>query len=168
MINLGHGAMLTLGAYFTWATTSAGVPFLPAVALAALGVGLIGLALEHFVIRFLRPAVRDPAPDLGLLLIATEVIKIAFGTDFRNVTNPLPLAFQLGPVDVPAYRTAVAGFSLALIGATAFVLYRTALGIKIRALLQNKEMASLLGLDIARTYKLVFTSGALIAGLAGR
>ena len=80
----------------------------------------------------------------------------------------MPLAFQLGPVDVPAYRTAVAGFSLALIGATAFVLYRTTLGIKIRALLQNKEMASLLGLDIARTYKLVFTSGADHAGLAGR
>ena len=168
VINLGHGAMLTLGAYFTWATTSAGVPFLLAVALAALGVGLIGLALEHFVIRFFydRPF-ETLLLTWGFFPIATEVIKIAFGTDFRNVTNPLPLAFQLGPVDVPAYRTAVAGFSLALIGATAFVLYRTALGIKIRALLQNKEMASLLGLDIARTYKLVFTSGALIAGLGG-
>jgi branched-subunit amino acid ABC-type transport system permease component len=100
-------------------------------------------------------------------LISTEVIKIVFGTDFRNVTNPLPLAFHLGPVSVPAYRTAVAGFSLLLIGAAAFVLYRTTLGIKIRALIQNREMASLLGLDIGRTYKLVFATGALVAGLAG-
>ena len=113
VINLGHGAMLTLGAYFTWATTSAGVPFLAA----ALGVGLIGLALEHFVIRFFydRPF-ETLLLTWGFFLIATELIKIAFGTDFRNVTNPLPLAFQLGPVDVPAYRTAVAGYSLALIG----------------------------------------------------
>jgi branched-subunit amino acid ABC-type transport system permease component len=163
VINLGHGAMLTLGAYFTWACTSAGVPFLLAAALAALGVGLIGLLLEHFVIRhFYDRPFETLLLTWGFFLIATEVIKIDFGTDFRNVTNPLPLAF-----DLPAYRTAVAGFSLGLIGATAFVLYRTALGIKIRALLQNREMASLLGLDIARTYKLVFTAGALIAGLAG-
>lgn len=168
VINLGHGAMLTLGAYFTWASTSAGVPFLLAVAIAALGVGLIGLLLEHLVIRhFYDQPFETVLITWGFFLVTTEVIKIVFGTDFRNVTNPLPLAFNLGPISVPAYRTAVAGFSLALLVASAFVLYRTALGIKIRALLQNHEMASLLGLDIARTYKLVFTSGALIAGLAG-
>ena len=168
VINLGHGAMLTLGAYFTWASTAAGVPFLLAVVIAALGVGLIGLVLEHLVIRhFYDRPFETLLLTWGFFLISTEVIKIVFGTDFRNVTNPLPLAFSLGPIELPAYRTAVAGFSLALIAATAFVLYRTTLGIKIRALIQNREMASLLGLDIARTYKLVFTTGALIAGLAG-
>jgi branched-subunit amino acid ABC-type transport system permease component len=168
VINLGHGAMLTLGAYFTWATTAAGVPFLLAVVIAALGVGLIGLVLEHLVIRhFYDQPFETLLLTWGFFLISTEVIKIVFGTDFRNVTNPLPLAFSLGPIELPAYRTAVAGFSLALIAGTAFVLYRTTLGIKIRALIQNREMASLLGLDIGRTYKLVFATGALVAGLAG-
>ena len=168
VINLGHGAMLTLGAYFTWACTTSGVPFIVAVAVAALGVGVIGLLLEHFVIRhFYDRPFETLLLTWGFFLIATEVIKLVFGTDFRNVTNPLPLAFKLGPIDVPAYRTAVAGFSLLLMAATALVLYRTSLGIRIRALIQNREMASLLGLDIGRTYKLVFTSGALVAGLAG-
>ena len=168
VINLGHGAMLTLGAYFTWATTAAGVPFLLAVLIAALGVGLIGLLLEHLVIRHFYDRPFDTLLlTWGFFLIATEAIKIVFGSDFRSVTNPLPLAFSLGPIELPAYRTAVAGFSLALISAAAFVLHRTALGIKIRALIQNREMAGLLGLDIARMYKLVFASGALIAGLAG-
>jgi branched-subunit amino acid ABC-type transport system permease component len=168
VINLGHGAMLTLGAYFTWACTSSGVPFVVAVVVAALGVGVIGLLLEHFVIRhFYDRPFETLLLTWGFFLIATEVIKLVFGTDFRNVTNPLPLAFNLGPIAVPAYRTAVAGFSLLLLGATAFVLYQTSLGIKIRALIQNREMASLLGLDIGRTYKLVFASGALVAGLAG-
>ena len=168
VINLGHGAMLTLGAYFTWACTSSGVPFVVAVVVAALGVGVIGLLLEHFVIRhFYDRPFETLLLTWGFFLIATEVIKLVFGTDFRNVTNPLPLAFKLGPIDVPAYRTAVAGFSLLLMAATAFVLYRTSLGIRIRALIQNREMASLLGLDIGRTYKLVFASGALVAGLAG-
>lgn len=168
VINLGHGAMLTLGAYFTWASTAAGVPFLLAVVIAALGVGLIGLVLEHLVIRhFYDQPFETLLLTWGFFLVSTEVIKIVFGTDFRNVTNPLPLAINLGPVSVPAYRTAVAGFSLLLIGTAAFVLYRTALGIKIRALIQNREVASLLGLDIGRTYKLVFATGALVAGLAG-
>jgi urea transport system permease protein len=168
VINLGHGAMLTLGAYFTWATTSAGVPFVLSVVIAALGVGLVGLLLEHLVIRhFYDRPFETLLLTWGFFLITTEVIKIVFGTDFRNVTNPLPLAITLGPVTVPAYRTAVAAFSLLLMIGSAFVLYRTTLGIKIRALIQNREMASLLGLDIARTYKLVFASGALIAGLAG-
>jgi branched-subunit amino acid ABC-type transport system permease component len=168
VINLGHGAMLTLGAYFTWACTSSGVPFVVAVVVAALGVGVIGLLLEHFVIRhFYNRPFETLLLTWGFFLIATELIKIVFGTDFRSVTNPLPLAFNLGPIAVPAYRTAVAGFSLLLMGATAFVLYRTSLGIAIRALIQNREMASLLGLDIGRTYKLVFASGALVAGLAG-
>jgi urea transport system permease protein len=168
VINLGHGAMLTLGAYFTWACTSSGVPFIVGAVAAALGVGVIGLLLEHFVIRhFYDRPFETLLLTWGFFLIATELIKLVFGTDFRNVTNPLPLAFRLGPIDVPAYRTAVAGFSLLLMGATAFVLYRTSLGIRIRALIQNREMASLLGLDIGRTYKLVFASGALVAGLAG-
>ena len=168
VINLGHGAMLTLGAYITWASTAAGVPFLLAVVIAALGVGLIGLVLEHLVIRhFYDQPFETLLLTWGFFLVSTEVIKIVFGTDFRNVTNPLPLSISVGQVSVPAYRTAVAGFSLLLIGVAAFVLYRTALGIKVRALIQNREMASLLGLDIGRTYKLVFATGALVAGLAG-
>jgi urea ABC transporter permease protein UrtB len=168
VINLGHGAMLTLGAYFTWACTSAGVPFVVAVVVAAAGVGVIGLLLEHLVIRhFYDRPFETLLLTWGFFLIATEVIKLVFGTDFRNVTNPLPLAIKLGPIDVPAYRTAVAGFALLLLAATALVLYRTSLGIRIRALIQNREMASLLGLDIGRTYKLVFAAGALVAGLAG-
>ena len=51
VINLGHGAMLTLGAYFTWWATAHGVPFVPAVLLAATGVALVGLVLEHLLIR---------------------------------------------------------------------------------------------------------------------
>ena len=168
VINMGHGAFLTLGAYLTWAATTAGVPFIPAVVLAALGVGLVGLVLEHLIIRHFY----DKPFDTLLLtwaffLVMTEVIKIVFGTDFRNVVNPLPGAIDLGAVKIPAYRGAIALVTLALIAGTAFVFYRTTLGIKIRAMIQNREVASLLGLDIARTYKLVFGIGACTAGLAG-
>ena len=168
VINMGHGAFLTLGAYFTWAATTSGIPFILAVIIAAIGVGIVGLILEHLIIRHFY----DKPFDTLLLtwaffLVMTEIIKIVFGTDFRNVVNPLPGAIDFGAVKIPAYRGVIGLVALALIGGTALVFYRTTLGIKIRAMIQNREMASLLGLDIARMYKLVFTIGACTAGLAG-
>lgn len=168
VINLGHGAMLTLGAYFTWAIVHAGVPFFPAVVFAGLGVGLIGLAFEHLVIRHFYDRPFDTLLlTWGFFLVSTEVVKIVFGTDFRNVPSPFPGAIDIGIYELPAYRTFVAALSLLLIVATAFVFFRTSLGIKIRALIQNREVASLLGLNITATYKMVFSFGAFMAGLAG-
>lgn len=168
VINLGHGAMLTLGAYFTWFTVSAGVPFFLAVVLAGLGVALIGLVFEHLVVRHFYDRPFDTLLlTWGFFLVSTEVVKIVFGTEFRNVASPFPGAIDIGIYALPAYRTFVAALSAILIAATAIVFFKTALGIKVRALIQNREMASLLGLDIAVTYKLVFCFGAFMAGLAG-
>jgi branched-subunit amino acid ABC-type transport system permease component len=168
VVNLGHGAMLTLGAYISWAATQAGIPFALGVIVSGLAVGLIGLALEHLVIRHFydRP---DETLLLtwGFFLISTEVIKIIFGTDFRNVTNPLPGAFEFMGMQLPVYRTCVAFISLAVLVVSAVVYYRSNLGIKIRALMQNREVASLLGLNIGVTYKLIFSFGAFMAGAAG-
>ena len=168
VINMGHGAFLTLGAYLTWAATTSGIPFILSVILATIGVGIVGLILEHLIIRHFY----DKPFDTLLLtwaffLIMTEIIKIVFGTNFRNVVNPLPGAIDLGLVEIPIYRGVIGLVGLALIGGTAYVLYQTTLGIKIRAMIQNREMASLLGLNIGRMYKLVFTIGAATAGLAG-
>ncbi|MBX5471020.1 MAG: branched-chain amino acid ABC transporter permease [Acetobacteraceae bacterium] len=168
VINMGHGAMLTLGAYFTWFATTKGVPFVAAVLLAAAGVGLIGLLLEHFIIRhFYDRPFETLLLTWGFFLISTELIKIAFGTDLRTVTNPLPGAAHFGSFVLPAYQSVVALISLALIIGLGVMLYRTGLGIKIRALVQNAEVASLLGLNVARAYKLVFVAGSAAAGLAG-
>ena len=168
VINMGHGAMLTLGAYFTWATTTAGVPFILAIVIATLGVAIVGLILEHIIIRhFYEKPFDTLLLTWAFFLITTEIIKIVFGTDFRNVSNPLPDAIDLGAVKIPAYRGLIALFSLTLIGATAYIFYRTTLGIKIRALIQNREVSSLLGLNVSRMYKVVFGVGSGMAGLAG-
>lgn len=168
VINMGHGAMLTLGAYLVWAAMGAGIPFLLSVLLAATGVAVVGLGLEHFVVRYFYDKPFDTLLiTWGFYLIATEIVKLVFGTNFLNLPNPLPEAFDLGAQRVPAYRTVLAMFTLALLFGLAFVYFRTHLGIKIRALTQNQEMASLLGLNIGATYKLVFVGGSFLAGLAG-
>jgi urea transport system permease protein len=168
VINLGHGAMLTLGAYLTWWSTAHGVPFVPAVLLAALGVGVVGLLLEHLLIRhFYNEPFETLLLTWGFFLVATEVIKLVFGTDFRSVASPLPDTVGVLGLQIPAYRGLVALLSLAILLALALVLLRTGIGIKVRALVQNREMASLLGLDVGLVYKQVFATGAFLAGLAG-
>ena len=168
VINLGHGAMLTLGAYFTWYCTAWGVPFVPAVLIAATGVGAAGLVFEHLVIRrFYDRPFETLLLTWAFFLIVTELIKILYGTDFKSVSNPIPQAFVIGEYRIPAYRSVVAGLSLAIIGVTAFVFYRTNVGIRVRALIQDRDVAALLGLNIALTYKIVFFVGSFMAGLAG-
>jgi urea transport system permease protein len=168
VINMAHGAMLTLGAYIAWTATSHGLPFAVAVLAAGFVVGLIGLVLEHGIIRHFYDRPFDTLLlTWAFFLIITELIKIVFGTDFRNVPSPFPGAIVLGTIKFPAYRTFIAGLSLVLMISTAILLYRTSLGIKIRALIQNREVASLLGLNINRTYKTVFGLGSFIAGISG-
>jgi urea transport system permease protein len=168
VINMGHGAMLTLGAYFTWWLTQHGLPFVPAVLLSAAAVGIVGLIFEHFIIRYFYDRPFDTLLlTWAFLLVGTEVIKIVFGTDFRNVASPFAGAVDLGIYRVPAYKTVIAGLSVLIILGTAVVFFKTAVGMKIRAMIQNRDMASLLGLNIALMYKLVFGFGAFMAGLAG-
>lgn len=168
VINMGHGAMLTLGAYFTWYATTSGMAFVPSVVASATAVATVGLLLEHFLIRhFYDRPFETLLLTWGFFLIVTELIKIAFGTDLRTVTNPLPGAFDLSVVTLPAYESIVAAISLNILLVLAFVLFKTHTGIKVRALMQNAEMASLLGLNIGLTYKSVFVLGSFLAGLAG-
>lgn len=168
VINMGHGAMMTLGAYFTWAATQAGIPFPLAVILAASGVGLVGFLLEHLLIRhFYDRPFETLLLTWGFFLVATEVIKIVFGTDFRNVTNPLPGTISFAGLDVPTYRALVAVISVVIMLGVGLLYKRTSLGLRVRALIQNREVASLLGLDVSKLYKQVFVFGAFLAGLAG-
>ena len=168
VINMGHGAMLTLGAYFTWAWMDIGVPFVLAVIIAGILVGIIGTLLEHFIIRHYYDSPFDTLLlTWAFFLVTTELIKIFFGSDFRTVTNPYPGFIDIGFYKIPTYRTSISILTAIFITATGFVFLKTTTGIKIRAMIQNQEVASLLGLNISLTYKMVFGFGCFMAGLAG-
>ena len=168
VINMAHGAMITLGAYFTWAGLSAGLPFALAVLVAVAGVGLVGLIVEHALIRhFYDKPFETLLLTWGLFLILTELIKIAFGSDIRTIPTPLPSAIAFLGFHIPEYEALVALLSAVLLAVIGLVFYKTSYGIKIRALTQNREVAGLLGLNVAATYKIVFVAGAMLAGFAG-
>jgi urea transport system permease protein len=158
VINMGHGAMLTLGAYLTWYFISLNIPFFLCIIFSGIGVALVGIALEHFIIRkfYDRP--------FDTLLLTWAII---FGTDFKNIEAPIAGAFEVFGVNIPAYRFLVCLFTIFLITISNIIFLKTDLGIKIRALIQNKEVAGLMGLDINLTYKAVFGFGSFMAGIAG-
>tara|TARA_B100000686_G_C16617497_1_gene877314 strand:- start:86 stop:940 length:855 start_codon:yes stop_codon:yes gene_type:complete len=168
VINMGHGAMLTLGAYFTWAGIDMGIPFVLSVIIAGIIVGIIGTLLEHFIIRHYYNSPFDTLLlTWAFFLVTTELIKIFFGSDFRTVTNPYPGFIDIGFYKIPTYRTSISILTAIFITATGFVFLKTTTGIKIRAMIQNQEVASILGLNISLTYKMVFGFGCFMAGLAG-
>ena len=168
VINMGHGAMLTLGAYFTWAGLQLEIPFVLSVILSGFIVGFIGLLFEHWIIkRFYNSPYETLLLTWAFFLVTTELIKIVFGSDFRTVVNPYPGSIDLGFYKIPAYRTLICLFTAFVILSTGFVFFKTSTGIKIRAMIQNREMASLLGLNISLTYKIIFGFGCFMAGLAG-
>ena len=168
VINMGHGAMLTLGAYLTWYFMFLNIPFFLCIIFSGIGVALVGIALEHFIIRKFYDRPFDTLLlTWAFFLITTEVIKIIFGTDFKNIEAPIAGAFEVFGVNIPAYRFLVCLFTIFLITISNIIFLKTDLGIKIRALIQNKEVAGLMGLDINLTYKAVFCFGSFMAGIAG-
>jgi urea transport system permease protein len=168
VINMGHGAMLALGAYLTWAFSGAGVPFGLAVVAATAGVAVVGLIFEALVIRhFYEQPFETLLISWGFYLVATEVIKIIWGSTLKNIRNPIPGTFSLGPAGIGRYEAVVCLFTILILAAFGLVLYRTSAGIRIRAMIQNREMALMLGVNAPRMYRAVFVAGAAMAGLAG-
>lgn len=169
VINLAHGAYVTIGAYIIWLTvTRLEIGFWPGLLLAPILVGAVGYLTERFVIRYLYDRLVDTIlATWGIALVIEELIKLAVGSTNKSVGQP-PLTDQidLGVTTYPSYRLFVMAFSIAiLIGV--FYLLRTDLGIRIRAVIQNDEMASLLGINKSRMYTFSFVGGAALAGLAG-
>jgi urea ABC transporter permease protein UrtB len=168
VINLGHGAMLTLGAYTVYALTTRGQSIWLGILLAPVVVGVIGLLLEWLLVRHLYD---QPEETLlvtwGFSLIAVEAIKIIFGPTAQSVPNPFPGAIDVFDVAVPAYRLFLAGVTLALVLGTAYMFYRTEFGLQARAVVQRRDVAELMGIDVYRVYRAIFIVGSALAGLAG-
>jgi len=180
VINMAHGEMLMLGAYTTYAVQRAFERWIPslfsyylvaATPLAFLVAMLAGVALERTVIRFLygRP-LETLLATWGISLGLIQTIRLIFGAQNVAVANPSWLAggieFAHGLV-LPYNRIAVIVFAIVVAVAVWLLLQRTRLGLQVRAVTQNRSMASCLGIATARVDTWMFGLGSGIAGLGG-
>ena len=105
---------------------------------------------------------------LGLLIFLENLANFFFGGDLRGVTTSYTTAsVLLGSVALPLARAAAAGVSLVAVGALWLFLHRTSLGKALRAAANNREGASLVGIDVPRVYLFAFALGTVAAALAG-
>jgi branched-chain amino acid transport system permease protein len=169
--NFAHGALFAVGAYLMVSAINAVGNFWIALLVAPLGVALLGLAIEFGGIRRLYAAGHDYQLlfTFGLSLMIAEGIIIVWGP---VGISQLPPAVLRGGVDLgftiyPKYRLFVMIAAGLLVLATWLFLEKTRYGAIMRAGIENKEMVSLLGIDIKKLFTVAFALGAYLAGIAG-
>ena len=172
LVNLAHGSLYMLGAYFaaTFADWTGSFVLGSMLALAASLVA--GMALEVIAIRPLygRSHLDHVLGTFGLLLFFNELVRLIWGPAGMTLSLPSEMlnAVQVLPgLYYPVYRLVIIGVTIAVALLIYVFVMRTRLGMLIRAGASNREMVGALGVNIKLLYTLVFGLGAALAGLAG-
>ncbi len=171
VLNLAHGAMFMLGGYAGYVAYQATGSFIVAVIAGTLFLLLVGIVMERVIIRhfYARPPEDQLLVTFGLGICYVEIVRFFFSSLSKTV--PPPRIFSgitsLGFMLYPTYRLAVMGIvALALIGLF-LILYRTRLGLIVRAGIEDSVMVGSLGINVDRVFMLVFGIGSMAAGFAG-
>ena len=171
VINMAHGEFIMLGAYTTYMLQWLfGMPFMLCLPFSFLAVAGVGWLVERGIIRNLYARPLDTLlATWGLSMILVQLVRLTFGGEPRYIATPDWLSFQIaaGFVHISGLRVFVILMALGLLAITWVLLYRTRLGIKVRAVMQDKEMAASFGIDANRIYSITFCYGAGLAGIAG-
>ncbi|CAN5292461.1 urea ABC transporter permease subunit UrtB [soil metagenome] len=179
VINMAHGEMVMIGAYVTFAVQEIIRNSMPglfdyslliALPLAFALTGLLGIAIERSLIRFLygRP-LETLLATWGLSLILQQAIRSLFGPSNREVGTPgwMSGSLTIGELTLTANRLVIILFSLAVFAALLALLKYSRFGLQMRAVTQNREMAGAMGIRTQRVDALTFGLGSGIAGIAG-
>ncbi len=172
VVNLAHGSLYMMGAYFAAAGFNAfDGSFLAAALFAIPGTLLLGLLIERIVLANLyqRDHLDQVLATFGLILFFNEVVRFVWGASsvYMNVPSWLSGTVNLFGLPYPSYRFAIIAVGLAVGLGLYALINRTRVGMLIRAGASNPDMVSALGVDIKGLNTLVFGLGAALAGLAG-
>jgi branched-chain amino acid transport system permease protein len=171
VLNLAHGAMFMLGGYAGYVAFQATGSFVIAILAGSLFLVVVGAILELAVIRrfYGRPPEDQILVTFGLGIVLVELVRLGFGSLSLNVPPPpwaagvTPLGFMI----YPTYRIVVLAIAAAALAALYLVLYRTRLGMIVRAGIEDSGMVAMLGINVYRVFMVVFGIGAMAAGFAG-
>ncbi len=196
IINMAHGEFIAVGAYTTYIVqnifatglrlspfgqsfeipgmdltgTGMSLYFVIALPLSFLVAALVGLLLERSVIQFLyRRPLESLLATWGVSLVMQQLFRLIFGPNNVQVSSPMWLAgnWEVNDVVFGWNRLFVIGFAVLIIVVTWLVLNKTSLGLLIRSVMQNRNMAACMGVRTERVNMLTFSFGCGLAGLAG-
>ena len=180
VINMAHGELLMVGAYSAYAMQGLFRRYLPhaidwylpaAIPVAFVAAALVGVLMERTVIRHLyRRPLETLLATWGVSLVLIQAARTIFGAQNVDVANPSWMSGALTPVAnvvLPWNRIVIIGFSLGVLAIVVLFMGRTRLGMFVRAVTQNRPMASCVGVSTGLVDTLAFGLGAGIAGLGG-
>lgn len=179
VINMAHGEMVMIGAYTTYVVQEYIASAFPGLATYSLAfavpaafvfTGFVGLVIERAVIRYLygRP-LETLLATWGVSLILQQAVRSIFGPTNREVRNPSWMSgvFELGGLSITWNRLWIIVFSMAVFVTLLMLLKRSAFGLQMRAVTQNRRMASSMGIRTGWVDAFTFALGSGIAGMAG-
>jgi branched-chain amino acid transport system permease protein len=171
VLNLAHGAMFMLGGYAGYLAFQVTGSFALAVATGALSLVVVGGAIEFVVIRhfYARPPEDQLLVTFGIGIVIVELVRLAFGSLSLTVPPPAWAAgvTPLGFLIYPTYRIVVLAIAAIALALLYIILYRTRIGIVVRAGIEDSGMVDMLGINVYRVFMVVFGIGAMAAGFAG-
>src|SRR5438477_5074425 len=172
LVNLAHGSLYMIGAYFAATFAALTGSFVIGLVLALGATLVVGMAVEVIAMRRLygRDHLDHVLGTFGLILFFNELVRLVWGPEGMNLPLPdaLNAAVQILPgVYYPVYRTVIIAATFAVALFLYVVVMRTRVGMLIRAGASNREMVGALGINIKLLYTFVFGLGAALAGLAG-
>lgn len=171
IINLAHGEFVMLGAYAAWTFQHFfGLGLLASLVPIFLVVATFGWLVERYVLSFLNNRPLDTIlATWGVGIILQQAVRLLIGGELRYVQMPSALSDSTVVLGVPvsAYRIFLFFAALFLFGLTWLLMNRTTVGMKLRAIIQDRSISASFGIDARRIYSLTFAYGAGLAGLAG-
>jgi branched-chain amino acid transport system permease protein len=171
VLNLAHGAMFMLGGYAGFVAFQATGSFTIAVIAGSLFLFVVGGLIELVIIRhfYARPPEDQLLVTFGLGIVLVELVRLVFGSLSLSVRPPAwaagitPMGFMI----YPTYRIVVLGIAAAALTVLYIALYRTRIGMIVRAGIEDGGMVGMLGINVYRVFMLVFGLGTMAAGFAG-
>jgi len=171
VLNLAHGALFMVGAYAGFMALQWTGSFAAAIVGGMLGALFVGLIMERVIVRFFyqRPPEDQILVTFGIGIVITELVRLSFG----GIAKPIPVpswgegVTKLGLFFYPNYRIEMMVFVAAALLLLYLLLYRTRIGMIVRAGIEDSLMVNMLGINVYRVFLLVFGIGAMTAGFAG-
>lgn len=171
VINMAHGSFYMLGAFIGLQAALITQSFVAGLVASAIATAVIGFLVERSLFRRLysRGPFAQVLVSFGLIFVFDELVRIIWSGDIRSLARPEALSgsYEWAGAHVEGYRLFLIAFGAVVSGILLWCLVKTPFGITIRAAVDDRESAELLGLDVKKLFSVVFLVGSALAGMAG-
>ena len=167
IVNVAQGDLMMVGAYCMYALR--GLPFPLALLLTFVFGLLLGLLLERAILRWVydKGFIATLLATWGIGIVLEQTVAAVFTVSQKGINSPLKGQMAFGELTYPNYRLAIIAGVAVLLGVLLLIVYRTSLGLRLRASIDNVEMAAVMGISPQRMFAMVFAVATALAVLAG-